>query len=641
MATKYATLNNTAWSAQVWKDAASGGNVVSAPGGSDVAVLNGCIVILDQSVTCQRIQGESSGGYFSVNSGVAVTVTGDVVNAGAGSYIGYNSGTLTIVGNVYSTGTGTRNGLYNYGTVTINGLVTCSNTGAMVTNVNGYGSLIVVNGGVAKSGTHSGEAINNAGAACTLVVNGNVYSTVSGSGYGIRGPSIVGLTTCSQTINGDVSGPNAITGGGGVWVINGDISSNIYSLCCDFLYAHSVVINGDVTALVGASGYMMHSSSYGTVTINGDVRNNATTLTGYALIQYGTVVINGDVYPPLTATDNSGTILIQQTPAGPLTVNGTVYGSDFGAGSTMANGFTLHYASNTARPTYPPRVKHAQSGALGMPICNGPWLMIDNTADTIRWKSPTGWRQFQDEASLESDYPDESDVRLGVDYQFGNLTGTCAVPAAGSVALGVPVDNTTGTAVLSAADIVAAVAGTGPYSVTVRAVDAAGDPVQGATIRLSRTGQARSDTSNAAGEVELGCVAATWTVAIEASGFLFTPTPLVVSGDMEQEYELTAISLETSEPGKVTGWAYVYDAHGALDPGQEISIKTVRSTVTSGMFAGGVRTTTANASGIAQFANLFPGNTYAVKFGTGEWINLEIPSTATSTYQIGRAIGPE
>jgi hypothetical protein len=43
--------------------------------------------------------------------------------------------------------------------------------------------------------------------------------------------------------------------------------------------------------------------------------------------------------------------------------------------------------------------------------------------------------------------PAVTDVRAGVVY--GSATGTCAVPAAGSVALGVPIDATTGTAVLT------------------------------------------------------------------------------------------------------------------------------------------------------------------------------------------------
>jgi hypothetical protein len=46
-----------------------------------------------------------------------------------------------------------------------------------------------------------------------------------------------------------------------------------------------------------------------------------------------------------------------------------------------------------------------------------------------------------------------TDVRFGTVYASGLLTGTCAVPAAGSVALGVPVDATTGTAVLTASAI--------------------------------------------------------------------------------------------------------------------------------------------------------------------------------------------
>jgi hypothetical protein len=45
--------------------------------------------------------------------------------------------------------------------------------------------------------------------------------------------------------------------------------------------------------------------------------------------------------------------------------------------------------------------------------------------------------------------PIAANVRSGISYGGGNLTGTCAVPAAGSVALGVPVDATTGTAVLT------------------------------------------------------------------------------------------------------------------------------------------------------------------------------------------------
>lgn len=51
------------------------------------------------------------------------------------------------------------------------------------------------------------------------------------------------------------------------------------------------------------------------------------------------------------------------------------------------------------------------------------------------------------------DSPIPANVRDGVSYALNALTGTLKVPAAGSVALGVPVDNTTGTAVLTPAAV--------------------------------------------------------------------------------------------------------------------------------------------------------------------------------------------
>jgi hypothetical protein len=49
--------------------------------------------------------------------------------------------------------------------------------------------------------------------------------------------------------------------------------------------------------------------------------------------------------------------------------------------------------------------------------------------------------------------PAASDVRSGTAYGGGSLTGTLAVPPVGSVALGVPVGATTGTAILTAANV--------------------------------------------------------------------------------------------------------------------------------------------------------------------------------------------
>ena len=55
--------------------------------------------------------------------------------------------------------------------------------------------------------------------------------------------------------------------------------------------------------------------------------------------------------------------------------------------------------------------------------------------------------------ATQGQMPAATDVRDGVSYASGALTGTCAVPAAASVAFGVPVDATTGTAALTPAAV--------------------------------------------------------------------------------------------------------------------------------------------------------------------------------------------
>lgn len=57
--------------------------------------------------------------------------------------------------------------------------------------------------------------------------------------------------------------------------------------------------------------------------------------------------------------------------------------------------------------------------------------------------------------------PAANHVRSGISYGGGAVSGTCAVPAAGSVSLGVPVDNTTGTAILTQANVQSALTAQG------------------------------------------------------------------------------------------------------------------------------------------------------------------------------------
>jgi hypothetical protein len=72
---------------------------------------------------------------------------------------------------------------------------------------------------------------------------------------------------------------------------------------------------------------------------------------------------------------------------------------------------------------------------------------------TVPNSTATGYKNLYTADSVGGN-PAVNNVRSGTVYgPSSELTGTCAVPAAGSVALGVPVDNTTGTAVLTQANV--------------------------------------------------------------------------------------------------------------------------------------------------------------------------------------------
>jgi hypothetical protein len=79
-----------------------------------------------------------------------------------------------------------------------------------------------------------------------------------------------------------------------------------------------------------------------------------------------------------------------------------------------------------------------------------------NTNDQIKWLVQN--QSFQDIQLYSSDYfvdvPVETDVRKGITYGVGNsLTGSLEVPSSSSVAVGVPVDNTVGTAIINVQDM--------------------------------------------------------------------------------------------------------------------------------------------------------------------------------------------
>jgi hypothetical protein len=73
---------------------------------------------------------------------------------------------------------------------------------------------------------------------------------------------------------------------------------------------------------------------------------------------------------------------------------------------------------------------------------------------SIRFQDTNNANRFMYTSAQSTGQATESNVRLGIIYGPNNdYTGTCAVPPAAAVSLGVPVDNTVGTAELTASDM--------------------------------------------------------------------------------------------------------------------------------------------------------------------------------------------
>jgi len=141
-----------------------------------------------------------------------------------------------------------------------------------------------------------------------------------------------------------------------------------------------------------------------------------------------------------------------QVVAGTITV-GRAVGNDYGPGGTHASSVPGVQASNVSGQVT--RVKAIQYGPSGMTPTVGAVKMLPDAAanQAIFIRSDTGATLTLTDPTATADWPDEADVRLGVEFDLGDKVGTCAVPVAGQVALGVAVDDTTGTAVLTAAAV--------------------------------------------------------------------------------------------------------------------------------------------------------------------------------------------
>jgi hypothetical protein len=337
--------------------------------------------------------------------------------------------------------------------------------------------------GVTNSGTGTATALATI---TTLAIA--AASAVAGGGFTITlaqqfTPDVRAGNTNCLTVTGSGSqsyGSQIVAGSGSsaaAGVTNSSTGDITFSNCLllggsgNLAFAINNISSGSITVNTGtfSGNNFVGNSSTGIVTLNSCIT---------AVVGSGTGIVNSGagaiIFTASTIVGSlSGANMVQNTSTGYVGGDGCVITGGTGNGPVISSsgvgGLAFTNCTYNASAT-----ANAVSGGL---TTNPNFLFggsqydhpngvvaVNATRYRIGAASPlTQYRKAGDGVSqtitlFTPDFnvfgnPPAADVRSGVSYGGGSLVGTAAIPSAGSVALGIPVDATTGTAVLTAADV--------------------------------------------------------------------------------------------------------------------------------------------------------------------------------------------
>jgi hypothetical protein len=265
-------------------------------------------------------------------------------------------------------------------------------------NNNSTGTVTVTSSTVTGGSNSSAYGINNNSTGTVTVTSSPVTGASGNTTHGISNNSTGTVTVTSSTVTG-------ASGNQGVGIWNGGAGT-------------ITVESSTVTGGSGVLAYGINNNSTGAVTVTSSTVTGGSSTNSHGInnASTGTIVYTGDI----TAT-NSAHGLASASTAASVKVSGSLISSANGTAAIYASKFLIDPTPATAK------IRQAKNGASTY----SDFFTADN--------------------SLGQAAP--ADVRSGTVYANGNLTGSCAVPAAGSTALGVPVDSGFGTAVLTPAAI--------------------------------------------------------------------------------------------------------------------------------------------------------------------------------------------
>lgn len=311
-------------------------------------------------------------------------------------------------------------------------------------------------GGATAGGTFN---LNN-----SITLSANLYA----------GNSIIctyaGASPNSATIIGNINGGTVYTGvlnnSTGTLNVVGTITGGIGAGAIGVSNGAGIInITGNVIAGASVNGAHAVVNGTGTINITGNVNGSNGSNTSGVVNQFAGIiniigsVIGGGGNTNSTGVTNSGigTVNIIGTcvagsvgsgawNSGSGTLTATrAKGNAFGNGSVGLSSVTGVFSSQNGTT----RVYEIEYGDLGQSPTGGPISFVNDTSNKALFYRPSLTKKTLVDSAASLDLPAASNVRSGTTYNFGSNTGTCAIPPASSVAFGVAVDNTTGTATLT------------------------------------------------------------------------------------------------------------------------------------------------------------------------------------------------
>jgi hypothetical protein len=361
------------------------------PTSADDVYANNFTVTIDQNITVLSLR--NTAGSPAVAGGKFVLTNGIIVDANGTGLVANNS--VLIEFNLASPNTATLN--YTLLNITVSnnangGAILLSGTGTL--NCNGnfrLNDFLVV------------TTIFRVTANGILNVVGNCLSYQMNSGNGFN------ISALSATLN---------------WTGNMPID---YS-------------NQNQWPFIGNSNNFTQS----TINVVGNLRNSLLGGTGGALYSIGISNLTGNITSTGNASTNPPIIL---TSGAVSYINGildTTNSTSLACIRAMAGGGAIIYFQGNAI---------CSAGVFPFEISQSGRLFLNGITQMTFQTNVLGINKTLYEPGTSLGNPAITDVRNGVTYASGSLTGTLIVPPSGSVALGVPVGNTVGTAMISITDM--------------------------------------------------------------------------------------------------------------------------------------------------------------------------------------------